>query len=213
VAEALASMPPAGSPVDTAALSAILGQIDGLLAEVAPLLQGAPEELLPALEAVRNALVSEAIDFSEAAQRVAAHAPAPVVSEPRGYSERQAAQARVLTVEKETEQDRADRRRRFAWLVMAAVLLIGAAGLHGYRWWKKSSLLASLPPPEVAGMRISKSGSTGPIVLTPVGTVDKAALERFLSNQELLGKRVYLLENGSYLVLPAGVPPPPGVKQ
>jgi hypothetical protein len=213
VADALASAPPTGSPVDTAALSSILGQIDALLAEVAPLLPGAPEELSPALESIRNALVSEAIDFSEAAQRVAAQVPAIPAAEIKGYSERRAAQARVLTSEKETEQDRIEKRKRTVWLVVAAALLVAVGGFHAIRYWQKSSFFAALPPPEVPGMQIFRSGGAGPVVLTPTGKVDKAALERFLAAQEALGKQVYEMQNGSFVVLPRGVPPPPGVKQ
>jgi len=211
VAEALASAPAQGSPVDTAALSATLGQIDALLAEVAPLLQSAPEELVPALEAVRNSLVSEAIDFSEAAQRVAV--PTQAASASAIAAPRRPQQARVLAMAPESEADRAQRRRGIFIGVLLVLILASAGAYHGYHYWKKSQLAPPPPPIDLpAGYQLPNTGTKGPIVLYPKGKPDRAALQRFREAQGALGRDVYEMQNGTVLVVPKGTPTPPGVK-
>ena len=69
VGVAFATAPPPGSSVDAAAVARLLGEIDDLLSEVNALTETAATELATALGACRSALVKEAIDFSEAAQR------------------------------------------------------------------------------------------------------------------------------------------------
>ncbi|HET6437789.1 MAG TPA: hypothetical protein VFG59_07000 [Anaeromyxobacter sp.] len=214
VADALSSAPATGSPVDTTALSTVLGEIDALLAEVATLLSGAPEALGPALEAIRNALVSEAIDFSEAAQRVAATQPA-ASEAPKALVPSRAPQARVLSVEKETEADRSQRRRSVVVVVLLLVAGLAAAGFHGYRYYKRSQLVAVPSTLDVpTGLRMPATPTRGPVILHPgKDPVDRAALQRFREAQEAAGKDVYEMKNGTILVVPHGVPPPEGVKQ
>ncbi len=116
-------------------------EIDALLAEVAPLLAGAPAELVPALQTIRNALVSEAIDFSEAAQRVATRdRPAPF----RWWrSARKAGAARVI--ENYAERERApERRRLWPWIGSALSLAAGVGAYHVHR-------LLTLPKPTAGG--------------------------------------------------------------
>jgi hypothetical protein len=200
VAEALASMPPAGSPVDTAALSAILGQIDGLLAEVAPLLQGAPEELLPALEAVRNALVSEAIDFSEAAQRLAKIDEVPTA--PRPISAK-AATARVISIETETEQ-RPGRRRAWVPYAFLAVAVALAVAYHVWRQVSMSNVHPQLALPGAPSNTISSVQSLdGPsIIVSKTGRFDPAELQRFRAEQDLKGNKVEEVSPGVLKVTP-----------
>lgn len=69
VAVALSSAPGAGGAVDAGALSTFLADIDALLSDVNALAAGAPADVQASLEAMRNALVKEAIDFSEAVQQ------------------------------------------------------------------------------------------------------------------------------------------------
>jgi len=215
VAEALASAPPQGSTVDAAALSAMMGEIDGLLAEVAPLLAAAPPELAPALESIRNALVAEAIDFSEAASRASAAKSGAAQEQPKGFSAARASQARVLSMEPESELDRSDRRRRVVMGVLLGVVLAGGLGYHGYRYWQRAQLAASSAPPfeAPAGYQVPVLTSKGPVVLhRGKGGIDAAALQRFRDAQEAQGKQVFEMENGTILVLPAGTPPPAGVR-
>ena len=215
VAEALGTTPQAGSGIDSAALSGILGEIDALLAEVAPLLAGAPAGLAPALETIRNALVSEAIDFSEAAQRVAAQTASTEAQKP-AFVPARVAQTRVLSVEQESEADWAERRRGVRLAVVLAVSVVLVLGYHGYRYWQRAHLPVLTPAVDApAGLKAPPAGGRGPIVLRPTGKgpIDPAALKRFREQQEAQGKQVFEMENGSILIVPQGVPPPLGVKK
>ncbi len=70
VAAALATRPAPGRPVDAAAVAGLLAEIDGLLGAVKALLVDASPAVREPLEAIRNALVREAVDFSEACQEI-----------------------------------------------------------------------------------------------------------------------------------------------
>jgi hypothetical protein len=78
VGVAFATAPPPGSSVDGSAVATLLREIDDLLSDVNALAEGAATEQATALGACRSALVREAIDFSEAAQR---YTPAALVVE------------------------------------------------------------------------------------------------------------------------------------
>jgi len=206
VADGLASVPPAGSPVDSAALSAILGEIDALLAEVAPLMAAAPEELAPALEAIRNSLVSEAIDFSEAAQRVApAGAPPPQAAVPLV---RRKNEPRILSIQsaQEAELEAAEgHRRQVAWIVMAIALALALL----YHGWGYLSRPKFVPPPTVAGAPTgSMAGdalrSGRQLVYSPTGKFDPAEVEKFRTDQELKGNKVEEIAPGVLRITPAG---------
>jgi hypothetical protein len=71
VAAALEAAPPAGSPVDFGAVAAFLRELDALLSDVKTLAEDAPADLQDPIEAVRSALVKEAMDLSRAARRAA----------------------------------------------------------------------------------------------------------------------------------------------
>jgi hypothetical protein len=209
VAEALASVPPPGTPVDSTALSAVLGEIDGLLAEVAPLLADAPPELAPALEEIRNGLVREAIDFSEAAQRVAtapaeaAARPAPVVASGR------ASAARVVSYDsaQEMELEKSERRRHWLALVVLGLALTSAAGYH---FWDRMARSGVHPPDGVPGAPSNSLSAMGSgnvrMVVSRTGKFDEAELQRFKTEQELLGNRVEEVSPGVLRISPAGEP-------
>jgi hypothetical protein len=134
VAAALATAPAPGSTVDGGAVSALLAELDGLLSEIGTLAQSAPPELQPGLEQIRNALVKEAIDFSEAAHRASPSEPIPAdaPAAPRG----KAAQTRIVAVASKAEQelDQAEaKRHRVAYVILACAAVL-ALGYHGYRW-------------------------------------------------------------------------------
>ncbi len=137
VAVALATAPqgPGGSPVDAAAVSALLSDIDALLAEVNALVASAPAAVQPSLEQVRNALVKEAIDFSEVAHRAV---PPELAAEVRpSVQVRKAVQTRVVSVASKAEQQleaEQARRNRGLYLVLS-IVAIGAA-VYGYSWYR-----------------------------------------------------------------------------
>ena len=208
VADALGSVPPAGSPVDTAALSTTLGEIDALLSEVAPILSAAPEELKPALEAIRNALVSEAIDFSEAAQRVAgsgAAAPAKVAPRP--------AQARLLSVDV-LERDEPGRGRQVWMAVLLAASVLLAAVYHGLHWYHRYQ--ARRPVPGLPAGMVEHGAPGGPRMVMPQSTdrvVDPAEVAKFKAAEEAKGNIVIDTGGGPLFITPApphGPPKPQG---
>jgi hypothetical protein len=188
VAAALATVPAAGEPVDAAAVSALLAEIDGLLSRVNELASGAPEDLQPSLEAVRNALVREAIDFSEAAQR-ASPAGAPAVV-PAPAPAGRPSKTRIVSVDAEPE--RASRRRVAAWIAIAAVIGAGA-GYHGWRWHKRGTARATLAAGLPAGLTQIPGPPGGPRVLVRSSTTeppDPAEIARFKATEEAKGNAV-----------------------
>lgn len=199
VAEALASAPPPGSPVDSAALSTILGEIDGLLAEVGPLLATAPVELAPALESIRNSLVREAIDFSEAGQRAATTGAPPVQVAARPPPTERAASAKVISVQtpQDAALDRVERRRKVVASVVLAVVALGAIGFHGWREMVRRDVRA---PPTLPGAPSNSVASTGSgkvqLVISKTGSFDPAELERFRASEALRGNRVEEISPG-----------------
>jgi hypothetical protein len=202
VAAALADRPPEGSAVDQGALSAMLGEIDALLSEVNALSQGAPPDVQASLEAVRNALVKEAIDFSEAAQSLVPGAavldeagPAPVRPNLR------AARARVLSIS--TRSEPTSRRHLVIWgLFLVAVIVAG--GFHGYGWWARQQAIASIItlPGQPAGLYLVPAPPGQPRVLIPVrgAKIDRAELERFKNQEQAKGNTVEELKGGGLLI-------------
>lgn len=133
VGVAFATAPPRGASSDSASVAALLAEIDDLLAEVNALASDAPPELAPALGGCRNALVKEAIDFSEVAQRyVAVDAPfaqeAPVVRRRAGVT-RVRSSPRVP----DGEREHGKRQRMLYWVL--AVAILAAGGYHGWQAW------------------------------------------------------------------------------
>jgi len=202
VAAALATVPPSGGPVDAAALSALLGEIDALLSTVAAAAKEAPQRLMPSLEAVRNALVKEAIDFSEAAQRVAPAGAQPLAE--KAVKSARAAQARVLSVTSEQEPPET-RRHVGAWVVLGIALALGA-GFHGFRLVEKKRAIADAPTMsgQPAGMLLLPTvpGAPRSIVRLPGAHVERAEIERFKSEQRAKGFEVAELPSGELVVKP-----------
>lgn len=207
VAEALASAPPQGSKVDSAALFAILGEIDGTLAEVAPLLGAAPGELAPALESIRNSLVREAIDFSEAGQRVAT--PDGPAAAPRPSPSGRAVAAKVLSIDgaQDTALEKAEDRRKGIAFIALAIVVLGAIGFHV---WRHASQGEVRTPPTLPGAPSNTVASTGSgnvqLVVSKTGKFDPAELERFRAQEELRGNRVEEISPGVLKVTTADEP-------
>jgi hypothetical protein len=157
VAVALASAPPPGGEVDTGAVSALLAEIDDLLSAVNGLVASAPAEVQPSLEQVRNALVKEAIDFSEAAHQTeptGAGAPgAPQLPGITTAAERRAARTRVISMESKAEREvgaAAAKRQRMMWVVLAIAVALGG-GFNGWRFLRAREVVARAERPTRTG--------------------------------------------------------------
>jgi hypothetical protein len=204
VAAALATLPPSGSDIDATALSTMLGEMDKLLSSVATLAKDASPDLMSSLEAVRNGLVKEAIDFSEAAQRLAPAGAAPIAE--KTYRSARAAQARVLRVEAGDSEAPKSRRRAVA-LVLLGLAAAGAIGFHGYRYVRTQQVIAARPTlsgqPE--GLLLLEMSVGGVRKLIPLrgATVDPGQLERFRAQQGTLGYDVQVLPGGAVEVRPS----------
>jgi hypothetical protein len=208
VASALAERPPTGSVVDQAALSSMLGEIDALLSEVNALAQGAAPDVLPSLEAVRNALVKEAIDFAEAAQQIAPTERVPEAPSAAPTPKRAPA-ARVLTVTRAPEV-RNTRARNLA--IVLALAVLAAGGFHGFRYYQRVS--RPLPPPPVANAPARATGAATAQGAKFVTSKDgkpftDAEIETFRQKEELAGRRVELIAPHTMVSLPPGTPGQP----
>lgn len=211
VAAALAAAPPPPARVDEGAVQRLLGELDAVLAQVNPLAQGAPPDLQPQLEAVRNALVREAVDFSEAAHRITAGGSPPVEQASRPAAREQAPAARVLSVRAGEDLDEPpDKKRRLqvAFLVLVA-LLGGAYHLHAFL-----TRPVAAPPATFEG---APAGTHA--VVTPGGQflvaqagkrVDPAELERFRRQEEKKGNVVRELVPGRWIIEPTRPAPAGG---
>ncbi|BDG04349.1 hypothetical protein [Anaeromyxobacter oryzae] len=204
VGAALASVPPRGSRVDAGAVHAFLGEIDALLSAVAALAGTAPEALHPSLEAVRNALVKEAIDFSEAAQRIAPAAP---VAQEAPRPSARAAQTRVLSV----SATRDTQPRRYGVWIMLVLALVAAGGYHGYRYASHQRAVARLKTipgaPDGMVLTVGGPGTTTQLLMPLRGIVpDRGQVERFKAAKEAEGYQVRELAGGSLELRPRPAP-------
>jgi hypothetical protein len=188
MAVALASAPTPPAKVDEAAVQRLLAELDALLAEVNPLAQGAPAEHQPSLEAVRNALVREAVDFSEATHRVTAGGPPPAEAPARPAARDQASAARVLSVHAVDEQETRAERRRIGPIVMLVVVLLAGAGYHAHR------LMTAVPPTPAktfdgapAGTRAMVTDNGTWLVAAAGVKVDPVQLEKFREQEARKG--------------------------
>jgi hypothetical protein len=220
VAVALATAPQAGAAVDDGAVSSLLAEIDGLLSKVNALIAGAPIELQPSLEEIRNVLVKEAIDFSEAAHP---GAPTDAPAHPAGITtaaERKVAHTRLLSVTTAAEQQveaAVAKRQRSAWIALAAAV-IAAGAFHGYDFVRRRALIAA----EAAAQRATRSGAPGdarvfetvqgaPIVIQSAGGRPFTAeeLRRMEEEESLRGNSVRQTGPSSVVIVPGGGPGAP----
>jgi hypothetical protein len=203
VASALATAPQPGEEVDAAAVSALIGEIDGLLTQVNELAESAPEDLQASLEAVRNALVHEAIDFSEAAQRASpAAAPAEAAAPHPAAKGRKARKTRLLSVDEAAAGP--GRRGLAVWIALGAAVAL-ALGYHGWQRHERSRVRAALTAGLPAGMTQIPGPPGGPRVLVRASSTeapDPAELARFKAVEEANGNRVREVD-GMIFVEPA----------
>jgi hypothetical protein len=191
----------------------LLSEIDALLGTVKGLLAAAPPQVQASLEAIRNALVKEAVDFSEASHELGLADSATIAARPA--ASRLGAVTRVVTVRSGTSEPEAAERRRsqVAWLVFA-VAVLGAAAFHGYRWWKTEQLVAqmqTLPGQPDRMMLVPAPRGTATRELVPMGgPPDRAQVQRFKEQQRLLGKSVTETATGGLLIKPNAPGPTAG---
>jgi hypothetical protein len=203
-AAALATRPPPGTPIDSAAIAELLSEIDGVLHQVKALLDGATPEVKPQLEAIRNALVKEAVDFSEACHEIGT-AELPLVPAPARITGRAAA-ARVLSSRAglDTEDRPEERRRRVLPLVILAVVLASGAAYH-------ASTIYLAPPKQQpttfegapAGTMAVQNGNAYFLVALPGKKVSGAELEGFKQREARRGNRVREVGPGTWIIEPA----------
>jgi hypothetical protein len=201
VAAAVATAPAPGGEIDEAAVSSFLAEIDGILSDVGALAQAAPAELQPSLEAVRNALVTEAIDLSDVAHRLApAGGDAPAVQARPAV---RAPQARMLSVSAAEKVERP--RSRALWIALGVAVAFGAAA-HGPTLLRRLEPPAPRPPTLAgapSGTAARPSAHGGPqIVLPGERPAGPAELERFRLEQGLMGNEVQEVGGGALLVRP-----------
>jgi hypothetical protein len=205
-AAALATRPPPRTPVDSVAVAELLSEIDGVLHKVKALVDVATPEQKPQLEAIRNALVREAVDFSEACHEIGT-AELPLPGAPAtARSPGRAAAARVLSSHVGLdEEDRPEEvRRRTAPLIgLLVVLLLGGA----YHAWRLYSAPPRLPPATYegapAGTMAFQNGKASFLKLLPGQVVNAAELESFKQREAKRGNTLRELGDGLWIIEPA----------
>ncbi len=203
VSAALATVPPPGSPVDAAAVRAILAEIDAVLAELKQVSQGAPAEAVPGLDRLRRDLVAKAVDLTEAVHRIAPQEAPPPAQAARAAAE---GRTRLLSMQpSEAAEAPSQRRRRVGtWVALGLAVVLGGA-YHGWRHFLRP---APPPMPRLAGapagfMAPAVPGRVKVLTPEPGKATDPAEVERFRIAEELKGNKVQEVR-GVLVVIPAG---------
>jgi hypothetical protein len=213
MAAALDTLPVHGAQVDQESVQAILGGIDDVLASLKILSDDARPEDLRALEAVRHALVKEAIDLTEALAQVL---PAEVVEEITTSRRARKAQAAPVTrmVYEQAAPERERRQVPWGLVVVLVIAIAGAAAYHGYRYVNRPKQAASQISGAPSGTVGSVSGQ-GKVVMAPAGVkLDPKEVENFKSLERAKGNQVREILPGTFVVKPesaaSGTQPEPG---
>jgi hypothetical protein len=171
---------------------------------VKALVDGATPEQRPQLETIRNALVREAVDFSEACHEIGT-AELPLVSGAAQITGRAAA-ARVLSsrVGLDTEDRPEEKRKRTAPVVTLLVILLLGGGYHA---WNLYTAPPKLPPATYEGAPTGTRALVTPaghfIVLLAGRTMDPAELERFRVQEQRRGNVVREVGPGRWIIEPS----------
>jgi hypothetical protein len=207
VAAALATAPGPGGAVDAGAVSAFLADIDALLSDVNALAAEAPAAVHASLEAMRNVLVREAIDFSEAVQR-AGTAETSVAPAAQPAARARAPQPRVLSITASAGAEPPTGRRR-GLAVALALAVLAAGGFHGYRYVSARSRIRQAPTLSgLTGAIAPASTGSDPNAARAIATVtgapfDPQELEAFKAEEAKKGNVVKQISPGAILVVPA----------
>ncbi|MBK7506594.1 MAG: hypothetical protein IPI52_16570, partial [Bacteroidetes bacterium] len=92
------------------------------------------------------------------------------------------------------------------------VVLVAAAGLHGWRYLQKERAIAAMPamPGAPEGMLLLPGKPGAPKTLVPLrGTPERLQIDKFKAQQQLLGNQVTELGGGMLVITPAPPPSPP----
>jgi hypothetical protein len=203
-AAALATRPPPRTPVDSIAVAELLFEIDGVLTQVKALVDLATPELKPQLEAIRNALVREAVDFSEACHEIGT-AELPLVPATAHVTGRAGA-ARVLSsrVGLDTEDRPEEVRRRTAPVVTLLIVLLLGGGYHAWNLYTAPPKLAPASYDGApAGTRALVTPAGSFIVLLAGHTMVPAELERFKVQELRKGNVVREVGPGRWIIEPS----------
>jgi hypothetical protein len=157
---------------------------------------------------MRNALVKEAIDFSEAVQRAspAEAFPAAAPEAPR----RATGTTRVVSVASQAELDvaRAETRRRTRLVVALAVVAALTGAYHAYDWSRRRSGLDDRP--QRSGTPAGAIVAAPPTPFAPVVVRSKDGapftdeeVKRMRDEEALKGNEVREPVPGSFVILPA----------
>ena len=201
VAFALSTAPAPGSPVDSGGGNLLLTEID----EALPALKGVAEQVpdrAAEIDAIRNALVKEAVDLSEALHRLqpgAAPAPAPAVRDPRRTTGR-------MRVDAIPEPHAAGRKRTGLWIAFG-IATLAAAAFHGWNRFLRPEIAPPPPPFGIpAGMTgADAQGSAGRLVVRKGGEqTSQVDIEAFRTKEEASGRTVREVAPGVYLSTPSG---------
>jgi len=201
VAAALESAPPPGAAVDHAAVRAILSGIDAVLAELTRLSDGAAPEALRAIENVRHLLVKEAIDLTEAVQRLVPEGTAEIALDAAGAGPRaRAPGTRIIYNVSGTSE--ITHPKPWGYIVLLALAGMAAAGYHGYRYVNRPRPAA----PVVSGAPSGTVGIVSPqgkFVVAPAGKkLDPREVESFKNLEQAKGNEVREVLPGTFVVVP-----------
>ncbi|MCX5732498.1 MAG: hypothetical protein NTY18_14380, partial [Deltaproteobacteria bacterium] len=206
VAAALDTIPSRGAKVDQEAVRAILGGIDEVLADLKTLSDDASPDALRAIEAVRHALVKEAIDLTEALQQVAPPEMVEEITKSRKARKAAGPVTRMVYTEA-TGHDRGPRQVPWGLVVVLAVSVAGAAAYHGYRFVNRPKQSS----PTIAGAPSGTVGTVTPqgkVVVAPAGAkLDPKEVESFKNLERAKGNEVRELLPGTFVVTPRSAKP------
>lgn len=207
VSLALQAAPQSGGQGDAGAVQALLAEIDGVLAELKALEEGAPPAVQPGLDTIRSGLVSEAIDLTEAVQRLA---PAPVpqpeaVPKPaaRRPAEKRAAVAGAAAEFEGLKERRGGSKALVALLVLS---VLAAAGYHLKERLGPGTAVERPTMPGAPGNAVAPSNRLGGprVVVSQDGKpFEREQVERFRKEQAERGNEVIQTSPTTLLVRPA----------
>jgi hypothetical protein len=206
VAAALDTLPSQGAKVDQEAVQAILGGIDDVLADLKTLSDDASPEALRALEAIRHALVKEAIDLTEALQQVAPPGMVEEITTSR-KARKAAAPVTRMVYTAAAGPDRGPRHVPWGLVVVLVMAVAAAAAYHGYQYVNRPKQAASTIAGAPAGT-VGSVTSQGKVLVTPSGVkLDPKEVENFKNLEKAKGNDVREISPGTFIVSPESARP------